>query len=76
MGQIPLAKSAELESITEGREERGSAFLDPGHALDATSLRLDLDGAWLTSCPPVPQVPAQMLESRIPVASQQPATLY
>ncbi len=28
-------------SITEWREERGSAFLDPGDALDAASLRLD-----------------------------------
>jgi len=75
MGQIPLAKSAELESITEGREERGSAFLNPGDALDAASLRLDLDGAWLTSCPLVPQVPAQMLESRVLVALQQPVML-
>jgi hypothetical protein len=30
-------------SITERREECGSAFLDPGDALDAASLRLDHD---------------------------------
>jgi hypothetical protein len=36
-----------------------------------SALAPDLDGAQLTSCPPVSQVPAQVLGSRVHVALQQ-----